>query len=55
LIGAEADRVPRNESYVKDFLPWSLGIIALGKSRGKLVLRATEIPANKSPTCGISR
>jgi hypothetical protein len=47
LIGAEADRVPRNESYVKDFLPWSLGKIQLAKSRGKLVLKATEIPGKQ--------
>ena len=47
LIGAEADRVPRNESYVKDFLPWRLGRIQLAKGRGKLVLRATAIPGKQ--------
>jgi arylsulfatase A-like enzyme len=43
LIGAEADRVPRTESYVKDFRPLRLGIVTLKKGRGKLTLRAIEI------------
>jgi arylsulfatase A-like enzyme len=44
LTGREFDRVERaGESYVKDFLPWKLGRIAMSKGRGKLVLRATEI------------
>ena len=42
-IGAAFDRVPRTESYVKDFKPLSMGVIALPKGRGPLVLRATEI------------
>ena len=42
------DRVPRvGESYVKDFLPWRMGRIQLTKGRGKLVLRATEIPGKQ--------
>jgi arylsulfatase A-like enzyme len=44
LRGAEHDRVPRGESYVKDFRPLKLGIIHLEKGRGDLKLRATEIP-----------
>jgi arylsulfatase A-like enzyme len=47
LIGAAFDRVPRAESYVKDFLPWQIGKISLAKGRGKLVLRATEIPGKQ--------
>jgi arylsulfatase A-like enzyme len=43
LIGAEADRVPRGESYVKDFRALRLGAIALKKDRGKLALRALDI------------
>lgn len=43
LVGAEADRVPREESYVKDFRPLRLGTIALEKGRGKLVLWAPEV------------
>ena len=40
---AAFDRVPRTESYVKDFKPLSLGVITLPKGRGPLTLRATEI------------
>jgi hypothetical protein len=47
LIGAEADRVPRNESYVKDFRPLSLGRISLPKGRGTLTLRAIGIPGKQ--------
>jgi len=43
LVGAEADRVPREESYVKDFRPLRLGTIALEKGRGKLILWAPEV------------
>jgi hypothetical protein len=42
-IGAAFDRVPRAESYVKNFKPLSMGEISLPKGRGPLVLRATEI------------
>ncbi|MEM8680830.1 MAG: N-acetylgalactosamine 6-sulfate sulfatase, partial [Planctomycetota bacterium] len=44
LIGAEEDRVPRIESYVKDFHVMTLGTIHLPAGRGPLTLRATEIP-----------
>ena len=43
LRGGENDRVPRTESYVKDFRPLTLGTIELSAGRGKLTLRATEI------------
>jgi arylsulfatase A-like enzyme len=44
LRGADDDRVVRKESYVKDFKPFSMGIIELAKGRGNLTLRALEIP-----------
>ena len=43
-LGAENDRYPRTESYVKDFKAVSIGRIKLEKGEGELVLRATEIP-----------
>lgn len=45
--GAEHDRVPRRESYVKDFRPLKLGTIHLDPGRGELTLRATEIPGSQ--------
>jgi arylsulfatase A-like enzyme len=47
LEGNEHDRVPRTESYVKDFRPMKLGIIHLEKGRGKLTLRALHIPGSQ--------
>jgi arylsulfatase A-like enzyme len=47
LRGAEHDRVPREESYVKDFRPMKLGTIHLEEGRGKLILRATKIPGSQ--------
>jgi arylsulfatase A-like enzyme len=47
LIGAAFDRVPRGESYVKDFRPVRLGFFELAKGRGPLVLRATEIAGER--------
>jgi arylsulfatase A-like enzyme len=44
LIGAAFDRVPRAESYVKDFHPLRLGALRLEKGRGLLTLRALAIP-----------
>lgn len=44
IEGEADDRVPRTESYVKDFRPLLLGEIELTKGRGKLALRALEIP-----------
>jgi hypothetical protein len=46
IRGAEHDRVKRQESYVKEFQPMSLGTIHLEKGRGELTLRATEIPGS---------
>ncbi len=43
IEGAEDDRVPRTESYVKAFRPMLLGEIELDKGRGRLALRALEI------------
>jgi hypothetical protein len=47
LIGTERDRVPRMESYVKDFRPLDLGVLTLKKGKGTLSLKALEIPANQ--------
>lgn len=44
LIGAAHDRVPREESYVKDFRPLSLGRLHLAPGRRKLTLRGVEKP-----------
>ena len=43
LVGAERDRVPRQESYVKDFEPLRLGELPMTSGRGTLTLRATDI------------
>jgi hypothetical protein len=43
LIGAEFDRVPRGESYWKDFRALRLVAISLAKGRGELLLRALDI------------
>jgi hypothetical protein len=47
LVGEAQDRVPRGESYVKDFRPLRIGEIALAKGRGKLTLRAIEIAGKR--------
>jgi hypothetical protein len=44
LRGAEHDRIPRQESYVKNFRPMNLGTIHLEKGRGELTLRALKVP-----------
>lgn len=44
LIGAEQDRSPRTESFVKDFRILNMGRIHLKKGRGTLSLRALNIP-----------
>ena len=46
LMGAEHDRVVRQESYVKDFIPMSLGTISLPQGKGALVLKALDIPGD---------
>ncbi|MFC1760768.1 arylsulfatase [Planctomycetota bacterium] len=44
LLGAAQDRVPRVESYVKDFRSMKLGTLHLKKGVGDLRLQALEIP-----------
>lgn len=44
LRGMEHDRVPRMESYVKDFKALTLGVIHLEKGRGQLTLKALNVP-----------
>lgn len=44
IKGMENDRVPRMESYVKDFKPLVLGNMVLKKGKGILTLKALEIP-----------
>lgn len=44
LIGMENDRVPRIESYVKDFKPKILGTLYLRKGRRPLVLKTRYLP-----------
>ena len=44
LVGKARDRIPRQESYVKDFRPLDLGTLRLEDGRDPLVLRAPEIP-----------
>jgi hypothetical protein len=48
LHGAAEDRVPRMESYVKDFKALSMGTLALPKGPGELTLRATKIPGKQA-------
>ena len=49
LVGADDDRSPRTESYVKDFRPISLGSMNLTKGQtGTLTLRATDIPGDEA-------
>ncbi|MEM8486813.1 MAG: arylsulfatase [Bacteroidota bacterium] len=47
LLGAENDRDPRQESYVKDFKPMTLGTITLEAGAGSLTLRALEMPGSQ--------
>ena len=47
LLGAEQDRVLRQESYVKDFKPVSLGTISLSTGTGILSLEALEMPGSQ--------
>ncbi len=48
LVGADDDRVSRQESYVKDFKPLVLGTLQLKAGRGRLSLRATDIPSKQA-------
>lgn len=47
-LGAEHDRSPRAESYVKNFKKLSVGQITLAQGQGELTLRATKIPGNEA-------
>lgn len=47
LRGMEHDRVNRQESYVKDFKSLNLGTIRLNKGKGKLTLKALDIPGSQ--------
>ena len=49
VTGAENDRIQRQESYVKDFRPFTLGRIQLTKGKGTLKLKALDIPGEKAP------
>lgn len=43
-LHADKDRYPRQESYEKDFIPMTMGNIALPKGKGILSLKALSIP-----------
>lgn len=43
LKGIENDRIPRIESYIKDFKPISMGKMKLKKGKGQLTLGTSEI------------
>jgi len=47
LEGAEHDRSPRTESYVKNFKPLLMGTVELKQGRGELSLQATDIPGSQ--------
>ncbi|MEN8693408.1 MAG: arylsulfatase [Akkermansiaceae bacterium] len=47
LVGAAQDRSPRSESLVKDFRILNMGKIELNKGKGRLSLRALDIPGNQ--------
>jgi arylsulfatase A-like enzyme len=47
LRGGEHDRVPRKESYVKDFQPLKLGTINLTQGQGELTLTAVAMPGKQ--------
>jgi arylsulfatase A-like enzyme len=47
-LGAEHDRYPRQESYVKNFKAVPIGRIALKQGRGELTLQATDIPGREA-------
>ncbi len=48
LGGMEHDRVPRMESYVKEFIPMKLGTMTLKKGRGYLTLKTLEIQGKEA-------
>lgn len=44
VIGAKEDRLPRQESYVKDFRAHPMGQIELKQGKAQLTLKATNLP-----------
>ncbi len=48
LIGEADDRFPRQESYTKDFRPFSLGTMDLAQGRGELLLQAPRVPGSQA-------
>ena len=48
LTGMEDDRIPRIESYVKDFRPVILGTLSLDKGKGNLIMKAEKIPGRQA-------
>ncbi len=48
LTGMGDDRIPRMESYVKDFKSMTMGTIHLPERKGVLSLKAMEIPGNQT-------
>jgi hypothetical protein len=48
LKGEEENRVPGDESYVKDFRPLNTGIMQLPAGKGTLTLKALEIPGDEA-------
>ena len=49
IKGMENDRIPRQESYVKDFRPLTMGRINLPAGRGLLTLKALDFPGGGGP------
>ncbi|NBC04465.1 MAG: sulfatase-like hydrolase/transferase, partial [Bacteroidetes bacterium] len=49
IEGMENDRIPRQESYVKDFRPLNMGRINLQAGRGLLTLKALDLPGGGGP------
>lgn len=47
ILGIENDRVKRNESYTQNFKPINIGNMNLKKGKGKLTLKAIEIPGSR--------
>lgn len=48
VIGQENDRILRQESYVKDFIPLDMGTIHLNQGMATLSLKALEIPGTEA-------
>jgi hypothetical protein len=46
LVGMQHDRIPRQESYVKDFAPWTAGRLFMQEGTGTLSVKARHIPGN---------